>query len=231
MDSTLYESLMAFGLSRQEAVIYVELIKLGDSTGYEISKVTGISRSNVYSSLSELVNKGACYVKQEEALKYTAVQPEGFLDNTIEDLKKKKTEILKKIPSRIESSEGYITIKGFRNIRNKIFTMLEKVEKRLYVMASGNILKEYDEKLKLLVNEKKKVVIISDTYELKGAVIYKTQVNENQIRFITDSAYVLTGGISGTDEDNCLYSGQSHLVDIMKESLKNKITLIEQKGV
>ena len=43
----LTEYLMEFGLTRQEATIYLNLMERGMQTGYEVSKQTGISRSNV----------------------------------------------------------------------------------------------------------------------------------------------------------------------------------------
>ena len=51
------EYLLHFGLTRQEALIYVELLVKGKQTGYEIAKETGISRSNVYSVLAALDRK------------------------------------------------------------------------------------------------------------------------------------------------------------------------------
>ncbi|NCB44825.1 MAG: TrmB family transcriptional regulator, partial [Clostridia bacterium] len=52
MDYT--EQLMAFGLTRQEAVVYWALLTEGPLTGYEVAKSTGISRSNGYTSLANL---------------------------------------------------------------------------------------------------------------------------------------------------------------------------------
>ena len=70
--------LQHFGLSRQEALLYQNLLSHGKQTGYEIAKETGISRSNVYSALSVLVEKGAAYVQEENAKKYIPVKLEEF---------------------------------------------------------------------------------------------------------------------------------------------------------
>jgi hypothetical protein len=43
-----------------------------------------------------------------------------------------------------------------------------------------------------------------------------------------DSSFVLTGEISGSEHDTCLYSGQQNLVNLMKEALKNKIELLRR---
>ena len=71
-----------------------------------------------------------------------------------------------------------------------------------------------------------KVVIISDEFVIPGAICHKTTTEENQIRLITDSSFVLTGILSENQHDTCLYSGQQNLVDVMKEALKNKIELL-----
>ena len=66
MDNTileiLAERLVQFGLTRQEANIYLCLLQNKDLSGYEVSKITGISRSNVYGALASLVEKGAAYL-------------------------------------------------------------------------------------------------------------------------------------------------------------------------
>ena len=65
--------LVLFGLTRQEANIYLCLYQNGELTGYEVAKQTGISRSNVYSALAGLTDKGAAYLAQGTSSKYVAV--------------------------------------------------------------------------------------------------------------------------------------------------------------
>ncbi len=60
------------------------------------------------------------------------------------------------------------------------------------------------------------------------SVLYITELQKGQLRLISDSKYVLTGEVTGLESDNCLYSGQPHLISIMKEALKNKITLLDK---
>ena len=49
--NTFTERLTEFGLTRQEAAIYECLLTEGKTTGYEVAKQIGISRSNAYGSL------------------------------------------------------------------------------------------------------------------------------------------------------------------------------------
>ena len=50
----LIEGLTNFNLTKQEATLYVLLLKSGQMTGYEAAKQTGISRSNTSVSYTHL---------------------------------------------------------------------------------------------------------------------------------------------------------------------------------
>ena len=228
-ESKIIDILTEFSLTRQEASIYAALLNHGDMTGYEVAKDTGFSRSNVYAALMTLTEKGAACLVQGEATKFRPVELKQFTQNKINELTKQAAWLEKHGPRKVISCEGYITIIGAKNIRNKIQEMLEKTELRLYLMAPSEIVNEYKAELKRLVSEKKKVVLLTESFSLKGATIYNTKVEEGQLRFITDSSYVLTGELTGDEHDTCLYSGQKNLVEVMKEALKDKITLLSEK--
>lgn len=225
--SMFVENLKAFGLTGQEALIYETLLKHGPMSGYEVAKETGISRSNVYSSLSGLVDKGAAYAMESETTKYMPENVVVFSKNILNDMSKRAEAIIKNAPAKLEKTEGYLTISGDKNIKNKINEMLEKCELRIYLQAEAKLIEEYRTQLEKLVKAGKKVVILSDKVSFDGASVYKTEVLEGQIRFISDSSYVLTGTVNGCETDTCLYSGEQNLVAVMKEALKNKIVLIE----
>lgn len=224
------DELTEYGLSRQEATIYYELLKNGSMTGYEVAKETGISKSNVYVALNGLTQKGAANLECGAANKYYPVDIEEFCNGKIRDLTSIKEILIKNQPKVLSKREGYINIQSEKNINNKICAMLEMCNQRLYILAHDWVLEKYTKELRRLISEGKKVVIITDDdFTLDGAIIYNTNVEEGQLRFIVDSEYVLTGELTGSDEDTCLYSGQANLVEVMKEALKNKILLIEKE--
>lgn len=226
-DKAFLDNLRAFGLTGQEALIYEALLKHGTMTGYEVAKETGISRSNAYGSLSSLVDKGAAYVYEGEVTRYTPEDVTVYTGNVLKDLQKRAKELAEHAPGKADMSEGYITISGTANIKNKVSDMLDKCELRLYILAEATLLEEYRDGLEALVQAGKKVVILTDKFKLKGSTIYATTPEKGQLRFITDSSFVLTGTLNNNDDDKCLYSGQSNLVLVMKEALRNKILLIQ----
>ena len=143
----LAEKLVQFGLTRQEANIYLCLLSNKDLSGYEVSKLTGISRSNVYSALASLVEKGAAYLLEGETNKYTAVAIADFCENRIRQLTALKQELVSQIPKIGDSSEGYITISSHKHIMDKIYNMLSHVEYRVYLCMPTEYLEPFRQPL------------------------------------------------------------------------------------
>lgn len=237
MDNTalgvLTEKLLQFGLTRQEASIYLCLLRNRELSGYEVSKLTGISRSNVYSALAGLVEEGAAYLLEGETNKYTAVPVSDFCQNRIRELDRLKNELVARIPQIKPNTEGYVTVSSHKHIMDKIYNMLEHVEYRVYLSIPTRYISLIREKLEELIAEGKKVVLlVSEPIEpkLEGCILYITGKCDRQLRLIVDSAYVLTGEMTGSDTDSCLYCGQKNFVNVLKDSLRNEIKLIELTG-
>lgn len=222
------EELLHFGLTRQEANLYLTLLSHGEMSGYEAAKLTGISRSNTYTALAGLVDKGAAYIMEETAVRYMAVPFAEFSDNVIRRLRMKQESLLPRLPQKHEQTQGYITIRGEQQIMDKLITLILETRQRLYISVPGDILSVLLPYLKQQTEEEKRVVILTDIpCPLNGAVVYRTQKKEAQIRLIVDSIKVLTGSILAGENATCLFSKNKNLVDVFKEMLKNEITLIE----
>lgn len=251
-DTSFTSCLTSFGLSRPEAQMYAVLLSHGAMTGYEVSKETGISRSNVYAALQSLAEKGAACLIQGEAARYTAVPVREFTENTMKALGEKAAYLATHAPERRIEADGYITIQGDVNIRNRMRRMLSETQHRLYLLAPSSVVAGFADELEALLRGGKKVVLLTDGADSAllhrlGALfaeegrdplsrpgaaesaLYVTETERGEIRFITDSEHVLTGTLTGTADDTCLFSGQHNLVAVMKEALKNKITLLKMK--
>lgn len=230
MEQSIVDGLMSFGLTRQEATIYIALNKADGLSGYEVAKITGISRSNAYSSLSGLVDKGAAMMIEGDTTKYVSVGITEFANNKIRSLEAEKKRLQKTIPTKQADTEGYLTIKGDENIKNKAITMLETAEARVYLSMTVSFLMELEEILKSLIEKGIQITIITDDkYSLEGAVVYVSKPKENQIGIITDSVNVLSGEYKTGADNTALYSGQPNFVRVFKDSLRNEIELIDLK--
>ena len=231
-EALLIEKLLLFGLGRQEAAIYLCLLKNSELTGYEVAKLTGISRSNVYNSLASLVEHGAAYVSEGASTRYTAVCLKEFCDNRLRFLKDVGAYLVENGPKPIIPSEGYITVEGYGHICDKIHHMLLGAEKRIYFSASLPVIEQLGEEFTKVLDRKIKLVFITDGMPkedsfMKDAICYIGDARENSVRLIIDSEYALTGELTGKKDDTCLYTGQDNFIRVFKEALRNEMKLIE----
>ncbi len=243
-ETTLIEKLLAFGLGRQEATIYLCLMKNGELTGYEVAKLTGISRSNVYNGLAALVDHGAAYLIEGASTKYIAVAIEEFCNNRIHYLGEVRDVLVKNCPQYTLPTEGYITIEGTGHIYNKIHHMLMGASQRIYFSAASIFLEKWQKEIAELLKRGIKVVLISEELPKGMEELIKEQIifyrslpidekegygedKYKQIRLIIDSAFVLTGEVEEGATDTCLYSAQRNFVNVFKEAMHNEIKLIE----
>ena len=225
----LIEGLTNFNLTKQEATLYVLLLKSGQMTGYEAAKQTGISRSNTYTALAGLVDKGAAYVLEEgKVTRYTPVPAAEFCSNKISCLEEIKKDILQQRPVLNNDPEGYSTIKGAQEIINKMRNTVRQAQARIYLSANSRMLELMLPELQDALQRGLKVVVIGDKYfSLPGAICYGTNKQSEQIRLIADSHTVLTGDLQDDEDSTCLYSCKRNLVDLFKEALQNEIALIK----
>ena len=219
--------LTEFGLTKQEARIYWTLFSEGEQTGYEAAKNTGISRSNTYTALAGLVEKGAAYLVEGAATRYTPVPLVEFCGGRITELERWRAELLKCQPERKQESDGYITVLGEKQILQKMRNMVANAEERIYASMSAEILGQILPELTGAKQRGLKVVLITEkSFQFEGATVYHAEKGQKQIRLIVDSSSVLTGDLSGS-YPSCLYSRKNNLVELFKEALKNEIKLIE----
>lgn len=223
----IIDRLMCFGLTRQEATIYLGLVQNGDLTGYEAAKQTGISRSNAYNALAGLVDKGAAYTEEGTAVKYHAVCIEEFCSNKIRALEETKFYLLEFMPKQKEEEEGYLTITGDRHIQDKIRNMIQSARQRMYLSMTERFVRMFEKEMTEAAGQGKKVVVLTDgPLEYADIMIYRTKEKAQQIGIIADSAHVLTGEFGRGEASTCLYSGQKNFVQVFKDSMRNEIELI-----
>ncbi len=124
------EYLMHFGMSRQEATVYLRLIEAGKQTGYEIARDTGISRSNVYASLAALVEKGAAYLVEEDAKRYIPVHVQEFCGNRIRRMEEEQKWLDMNLTGEQKKKKDMLRsmVRNIFQIRSIIFWLMWKKE-------------------------------------------------------------------------------------------------------
>ena len=223
----LIDKLMQIGLNRHEAELYILLHREGPMTGYEASKLTRISRSNAYPALASLAEKGAAWTIAGDVQKYTAVPIGDFCSSKRRQFNQTIDWIEQHMPSVQPAADPYITITGRDNIIDQIKNLVTAAEFRVYAALDSVLTEELMPELVSAAARGLKVVLIADAEQIPpGIKMYRKAREAGQIRLITDSSQVMTGDISGDNEPICLYTRNSTLVTLFKESMMNEIALI-----
>ncbi len=134
------KKLIDLGLSKNEATIYLFLLKNSHITTGPIIKETGIANSRVYESLNSLISKGlVTYVVQKGGKYFDASAPEKFLEKEEERKKQIETIIpeLKKL--RVEKEFGTKTavFEGFEGFKTAFRKIIDDCPKNEIIYVLG----------------------------------------------------------------------------------------------
>ena len=128
-EEKVISSLETLGLHRNEIFIYLDLLKYPEASALDISKRTGIHRSNTYDALRSLNEKGFIEEKINENKKsFIALDPEnlkGFMKEKQQELKS-SIQTLKRSSNEEKLEEGILVIKGAITLREEIQSLIEK---------------------------------------------------------------------------------------------------------
>lgn len=137
------------GLTLTETKIYLNLLRMGPSTGYGVSKESKIHKANVYESIKNLINKNmVSFFKEGKITKYQANDPSSIVNL----IKLKENQINSIMPQlkvmermATERSEASV-LKGVRTFMNILYKFLEYNEPILVFgipKIAPEILKDY----------------------------------------------------------------------------------------
>lgn len=213
--------------------MYRALLSLGGLNGYEIAKELGISRSNAYTSLASLVEKGAAWLADGSPARYVPVPPEEFCGARIAALERGRAFLVSVLPERKPEPGVFITIQGRERIFDRLCAMLAESSERIYLAAAWKDLQSVAGALADCGEKGLKLVILTDREALDSgepgrrlprAVFHAAEPGIEALRCIADSKRVLTGDLGGPDP-SCLYSDQKNFAELFKTALKNEIRL------
>lgn len=219
----LTDALRELGLTKQEALLFLELCQSKGMTGYEAAKATGISRSNAYASLSSLTDKGFAYIVHDDPIRYMAMPKAELLAN----IRKKQASTLALIESSLSQTprhcEPYVTVQGKDQVLLKMAWMVDNAKLRLYLSGSKSVVLALKPDLTKAYQRGLKVVLLTEEIHPDLPVIYyQTASPHNSIKLIVDTAHILAGST-----DQALYSKNPTFVSIIRESLVYEIKLME----
>jgi len=142
--------LRKFGLTKNEAKIYIALLTLKEARASEVAKETSIPRNKIYEIVEGLSKKGFVEILPEKVLRYKALPFESAFDyyiqryqrriKSLQESKEKINEYLKKaVVSKKGEEQGYFAVIRSKSIiYKKIEEMLSKADKNCTMMINSS---------------------------------------------------------------------------------------------
>lgn len=196
----MFKKLTQIGLTKNQASIYLALVKSPEQSAGEIAKQTKIDRSFVYGILEGLLEKGLVgYIVKENSRHYFATDPQHLMKN-IEEKKEIVTEVIGEITSLCPERGVKRSVKVYEGKSGlKVMARAVLDAKEFCVLGGGagfltheklqyefsHYLKEIKKnkiKARILINSKKTPNLF-DNYRIKIKRLKKTQTKASFVLF------------------------------------------------
>ncbi len=176
------EILKEFGLSDNEATVYIALLKIGNSTANRVAEITGLKRSTTYDNLNLLISKGiVSTIMKGSTHYYEPADPEKLL-YLMDEKRSRIQQIIPKLKNIKESIKEKTGVTYFEG-KKGVFTVLNDIldqKKELWFYGSrkkaSSVLEHYPDDF-ILKREQRKIflrAVLADedrghpTYKLKS---------------------------------------------------------------
>jgi len=240
-------SLMRFGLSKNEARVFIYLAKYGEQKAHKISRALSLHRTETYKILKRLEEKSLAYRLLDKPIKFAVIPIDKALENLVqeekqriqqlEEEKKKILENWNSILVPIKNSEAlgeFIQVlKGKNQIYIKASEVVENAEEEILIVASNENLLQlfYSGVLDDLAEKAKKIKIevITDSSLRSTYIIKKLNLKKESLcidfddlpSFILSEKSLLLFFDNGKNGKRALWTNQKDMIDALRVSFLN----------
>jgi sugar-specific transcriptional regulator TrmB len=205
-------------------------------TGYEIAKRVSTSRTNVYSALRSLTDKGICQVIEGKTIQYDAVPIDQVVRYLRASFEQNAETLVKKLSLPPRTQPVFYTWKGMEHI--------EIASHRLIAIAKRTIIVDFWSKdfhlveNPLLVAEKKGITVIPiilGNYQtpLKNVLAHKDkQLDEvwpsmetRKFSILIDGQVALLGGFGGSVKTTVLETNHPSIIQLLNNAFYDDVIM------
>ncbi len=244
IDNENYKFLLEIGFTLNEAKVYLTLLQNRYLNGYEISKLSNVSRSLVYNVIDRLVAKGFA-LKSEGQINYYCALP---YDKVIEKIKNDNINKLNvareklKNYSRIENESEYIfNIKGIDEFFSKANDLILNAKKEISISIWKEDFPKIEESLSIASKKGIKIYIFSfSNIDFPYGELFSYQLKDptslfpyRRISIVVDGKEAIIGENAG-DKSICVLSKNHALVSMTTDEIVLNIfwlKYIKSKGL
>jgi predicted transcriptional regulator len=232
------EGLQELGFSQYEAQAFVSLLQRSPVTGYELAKVSGIPRANIYNVLRKLEERGAVVrMDSGEGTRYAPVAPEELIHGLRSHLQSSLEEAQDALcqlsataePERVWNAQGYPALLEHAK------ALMDSAQYSLMVATWPKESAAISEDIELAQQrgiDVKTLCLAGCSHECGNChgEIYRYKISPQQVTrsflVVQDESEVLAGEIGPGEQDALsVRTRQKLLVDLAISHIRNSIAL------
>lgn len=226
----IIKNLEKLGLSNYEAKAYLAILSEYPSTGYKLSKASGVPRSRIYETIEKLSAKGLVLTQDGEISLIKPVSLESFLERK-EKENKQNIDSLRKALSQLKKpkeDQGVWNISGKEQIIEAADQLISQSQKYVYLEGFGKDIVLFKDALAKAVERKVSVygvycgegkIEIGNLSSHKGDVCTSCQ----DIALSVDSKQALVGYTFPADHANVAITKNPGIVYIIEQYVQHEI--------
>lgn len=161
-DAAILKEFKEIGFTEYEAKVYMQLMRSGTATAYEIAKESGVPRPNTYNALESLTKRGSVLPVNENPRRYVAKDPDSHLNSLGRDMMSLCESLAEKL-SKIEEPDDapYVwNVHGELAMHEKIDALIHDCTSTLWAKASSDVLERHAEALQAAAERGVEMLIV-----------------------------------------------------------------------
>jgi len=240
-------SLMKFGLSKNEARVFVYLAKYGEQKAHKISRALSLHRTETYKILKRLEEKSLAYRILDKPIKFAVIPISKALENLVQEEKQRIWQLEEERKRIIEDWDSILVpikdpealgefiqvLKGKNQIYIKADEIIKNAEDEILIVASNENLLQlfYSGVLDSLAEKTKKIRVkmITDSSLRSTYIIKKLKLKKNSLcidfdglpSFILSEKSLLLFFDNEKNGKRALWTNQKDMIDALRVSFLN----------
>lgn len=229
-DAAILKKFKSIGFTEYEAKVYMQLLRKGPATAYEIAKESGVPRPNTYNALESLTKRGSVLPVNENPRRYVAKDPQNHLTSIGRNTMALCEGLVEKLNQIKEADDApYVwNVHGEAAMHDKIDSLIEECHTTLWAKASTEVLARHADALRKAAERGVEMLIVvfgDNSDEFRFTEKCHIYLHENNgVRIGTaDNMFTMTvdhrEALTGTSEGLAAFYTRNHAMIVMADTL------------
>jgi len=229
----MIDLLKKIGLTELEARCYLTLHEEPNLSGYEVAKRVAVSRSNVYSALRSLADKGACRYIEGEPVRYDAVPIEQLVRHLQIEFEQTTKSLVNQLKSPPKNGRSFYNWQGDKQIGTAIHRIIANAQTTIVADLWSEDLHWVEDEL--LDAERRGVTVIlivmGECQTMLQNVFVHVRSDDwsisksRKFSILCDGNSAILGGFGEEEKPTALETSQPAIIEMLKTAFYHDIIM------